>query len=130
MLADRLFSRNDAVVERTLDALALRMQVISNNVANAQTPGHIRQDVAFEDVLREAYEATPRYAPLGPDRAPTALEAFQPRIVATPLPQRLDGNTSSIETEMSELAATAIAYNAMARQTGYSTLKAILQNAK
>ena len=130
MISDRLISRDDVTVERTLDALALRMQVIANNVANAQTPGYVRHDVAFEDVLREAYEATPRYAPLGPDRAPTALEALQPRVEATPLPQRLDGNTSSVEVEMSRLVETAITYNAMLRHTGFSTLKTIIQNAK
>ena len=90
----------------------------------------MRPDVAFEDVLREVYEATPRYAPVGPDRAPTPLEALQPRNEATPRPQRLDGNTSSVELEMSKLAETAIAYNAMLRHTGYSTLKTIIQNAK
>jgi flagellar basal body rod protein FlgB len=38
VISDRLISRDDVTVERTLDALALRMQVIANNVANAQTP--------------------------------------------------------------------------------------------
>ena len=130
MLADRLFGRNDAMVERTLDALALRMQALSNNVANANTPGYVRHDVAFEDVLREAYEASPKHAPMGPDREPTPLEAFLPRLVPTPLPQRLDGNTSSVESEISQMTEAAIAYGVLARRTGFSTLKTIIQNAK
>lgn len=130
MLADRLFGRNDVMVERTLDALALRMQTLSNNIANANTPGHVRQDVAFEDALREAYDATPKHAAWDPGRAPTPLEAFLPKHVPTPLPQRLDGNTSSVELEMSQMVETAMAYNVMLRRTGFSTLKTIIQNGK
>ena len=130
MLSERLFGRKDIMVEKTLDALAMRMGAISDNIANINTPGYIRQDVHFEDALAEAYEATPRYKPIDPHTAPTALEMLQVRPVRVGEPQRLDGNTSSVEAEMSRMVETAIAYNAMVRHTGFKTLKDIIANSK
>lgn len=40
-------------MEKSLDASALRQRVISNNVANADTPHFKRSDVLFEELLQE-----------------------------------------------------------------------------
>ena len=42
------------VLDKALDASWLRNEAIGNNIANADTPGYKRQDVAFESVLKEA----------------------------------------------------------------------------
>ena len=42
------------VLDRAADASWLRNEVISNNLANIDTPGYKRQDVDFESVLKEA----------------------------------------------------------------------------
>ena len=42
------------VLQKTADAAWIRNDVISNNIANATTPGYKRQDVAFEDELANA----------------------------------------------------------------------------
>ena len=42
------------VLDRAADATWLRNEAISNNIANATTPGYKRQDVAFESELRKA----------------------------------------------------------------------------
>ena len=130
MLSERLFGRKDMMVEKTLDALAMRMAAISDNIANVNTPGYVRQDVHFEDALAEAYEQTPKYKPIDPQAGPTALEMLQVRPVRTGEPQRLDGNTTSVETEVSRMVETAIAYNAMVRHTGFKSLKDIIANSK
>lgn len=41
------------LLEKALDAAALRQQVISNNIANVNTPGYDNQRVVFESHLRE-----------------------------------------------------------------------------
>lgn len=51
------------ILDKAADASWLRNQAISNNIANADTPGYKRQDVAFESVLKKAlghnrYKAT------------------------------------------------------------------------
>jgi flagellar basal-body rod protein FlgB len=42
--------------QRVLDAMALRADVISHNVANQNTPGFKRFEVVFEEQLRAARE--------------------------------------------------------------------------
>jgi flagellar basal-body rod protein FlgB len=133
MFIERLFSRNDVMVEKAMDSLALRMEASSNNLANVNTPGYARQSVDFESALAEAYEATPKYLMSGGDEGPSSslLQMYQPAIRKdTAGAQRLDGNTISQETEMTNLVETTIAFNALARRTGFSTLKTIIQNAR
>lgn len=42
------------VLDKAADAAWLRNEVISNNIANADTPGYKRQDVDFESQLHKA----------------------------------------------------------------------------
>jgi flagellar basal-body rod protein FlgB len=129
MLVERLFSRKDMMIERALDSLTMRMEATSNNLANANTPGYIRQEVSFEQALAEAYEQSPKHLPAH-DPYTSPLQTFKPTIEKQQGAQRLDGNGITTETEMSQMVETAIAYNALVRQTGFGTLKTIIQNSK
>lgn len=42
------------VLEKAADAAWIRNEAIANNIANADTPGYKRQDVAFESELKKA----------------------------------------------------------------------------
>lgn len=42
------------VLDKAADASWMRQEAISNNIANATTPGYKRQDVAFESELKKA----------------------------------------------------------------------------
>lgn len=42
------------VLDKAADASWLRHQAITNNLANVDTPGYKRQEVAFEEVLQRA----------------------------------------------------------------------------
>ncbi|WP_127580597.1 flagellar basal body rod protein FlgB [Paenibacillus koleovorans] len=61
------------MMERTIDAATFRQKVISNNVANVDTPYFKRSDVVFEDLLQqelqtqtiEGYRTDPRHIPIG-----------------------------------------------------------------
>lgn len=44
---------NINLLKSALDASSLRQQVISNNIANAETPGYKAKQVMFEDVLKK-----------------------------------------------------------------------------
>jgi flagellar basal-body rod protein FlgB len=76
---------------RLLDVCALRHRVIAQNVANVDTPGYHRLEVAFEDDLSAA---TGRPEVVASDAAPT----------------RPDGNNVSIEQEMTDLNKNALLY--------------------
>jgi flagellar basal-body rod protein FlgB len=44
---------NISLLQSALDASNLRQQVISNNLANAETPGYKGKQVVFEDILKQ-----------------------------------------------------------------------------
>jgi len=88
-------------LNKALDGLWLRNEVISNNVANADTPGFKASKVSFEDALKSALDNG------------SFLEDVQPQIVTQRnTSMRMDGNNVDIDSEMSDLAKTTIAYNA------------------
>jgi flagellar basal-body rod protein FlgB len=71
------------MVYKSLDANAMRSRAISQNIANAMTPGYNRGDVAFADAMRAAMEkqvngnvTDPRHIELGRQ---AAIRAVEPR---------------------------------------------------
>jgi flagellar basal-body rod protein FlgB len=95
-MIDPIFSANNYQLARhLLDAAALRHEAIAANVANAETPGYRRVDVApdFATQLRARLET----GKLGSAEAPLA-----PRLAVDHLARsvRPDGNTVDIENEL------------------------------
>ena len=59
-MIEALFSNpNYLTAKKTLDAVALRQEAIANNLANLETPGYKRMDLAptFEQELERASSA-------------------------------------------------------------------------
>jgi flagellar basal-body rod protein FlgB len=54
MFTGSSFGKTVDVLQRTMDTSLLRREVISNNIANAETPNFKRSDVSFETELRNA----------------------------------------------------------------------------
>ena len=94
-------------MEYALNSLSLRQQVIANNVANAQTPGYLAQDVSFESQLSSILDGQ---AQAGPMDTGTIQDA-------PGLTTRLDGNNVSMESEMSKMSETNIMYDALTQLT-------------
>jgi len=80
------------VLRRLMDAAALRHQVISQNVANVNTPGYRRLAVEFEDELAKV---------LG--TAGGSADAVAPKVVVEDRAERVDGNTVDLDREMGDL---------------------------
>ena len=91
------------VLAQVLDASGLRHRVIAQNVANVNTPGYKRLDVAFETDLAKALAAPGGGAPV------------KPRVVTGDGPERADGNTVDIDAEMNALTRNALLYQAAAQ---------------
>lgn len=102
------------VLDKAADAGALRNQVISENIANAQTPGYKRKDVAFEAYLQEelAGAESNTLADMVADVELGHLQATSYTDMSD-LSYRLDGNNVDIDTENVELASNQIKYNAV-----------------
>ncbi|MFP4013937.1 MAG: flagellar basal body rod protein FlgB [Chitinispirillaceae bacterium] len=117
MLGDTLFGKtNLPMVSKSLDAAMLRARVISNNIANVNTPGFRRVDVKFEDQLRKALDATrlkgartdQKHMEVGKkNMANVNAEAYHP--YDPTLPSGV--NNVDIDTEMAKLAETQIMFN-------------------
>lgn len=102
------------VLDKAADAGALRNQVISENIANAQTPGYKRKDVAFEAYLQEELAGAESNT-----LADMVADVELGHLLSTSytdmsdLSYRLDGNNVDIYTENVELASNQIKYNAV-----------------
>ena len=95
MIDPSFHSDNYQLARNLLDASVLRQEAIASNIANAETPGYRRVDVAgdFAAQLRTRLEAGTLA-----DRTP----GFGPRLVEDPNARtvRPDGNSVDVETEL------------------------------
>ncbi|MBR4207063.1 MAG: flagellar basal body rod protein FlgB [Lachnospiraceae bacterium] len=102
------------VLDKAADAAWLRNEAISNNIANADTPGYKRQDVSFERELTRILNKV-EYDNLDQRVYNLELSKIEPRVYtdAFDYSYRLDGNNVDIETENVYLAENQITYNAL-----------------
>jgi flagellar basal-body rod protein FlgB len=97
-----------SILERSLDAVWLRQQVISNNIANAATPGYKSQHLEFEELLEKQIQKA------GTDEGDVqkALDQVEPRIVSNEnTTAQEDGNNVDIDYENIEMARAQMQYN-------------------
>lgn len=102
------------VLNKAADAAWIRNEVISNNIANATTPGYKRQDVEFEAELEKALYHS-RYETMDDKVANLKVNRLNPRTYtdSANFSYRLDGNNVDIETENVMLAANQLRYNGL-----------------
>lgn len=91
-----------------MDATTLRQKVLSNNLANANTPGYRRKDVNFSDALADAVRS--RRIDQIRDVKP---EVYEDKTAA--LDSR--GNSVSVQREMGEISQNELLYNFAAEMT-------------
>lgn len=94
-MIDALFNQpNYLAAKKSLDVVALRQQAIAGNIANLETPGYQRMDIAptFQAELDRACAS----------RNAGDLARLQPTLAPDPtaLPNGRDGNTVSLEREL------------------------------
>jgi flagellar basal-body rod protein FlgB len=101
-----------AFSERTLSVRGQRMEVLSRNIANADTPNFKAQDVDFKSVLSGAQSArTMKATHAGHIHQSTA--ATDANLVYTiPLNSSVDGNTVELSVEQAKYGRAAAEYQA------------------
>lgn len=97
-MIDALFNQpHYLAAKKTLDVVALRQEAIASNIANLETPGYKRVDVApaFQSELDRAVAAND----------PQQIAALKPALAQDPnaVPNGRDGNTVSLERELMEM---------------------------
>ena len=91
------------LLSQVLDASTLRHRVISQNIANVNTPGYRRLAVTFEEDLARALAIPDGGVPV------------KPQVVVADGPERVDGNTVDIDQEIGDLNKNALLYQAAAQ---------------
>lgn len=95
------------LLQKSLDAVWLRQRVISNNIANAETPGYKSKSVRFEELLADLVGK----GSVDSEKFIAAVEKLEPRIIenrATSTGE--DGNNVDLDKENIELARAQLQY--------------------
>ncbi len=112
------------ILEKSLDAGALQQKMISNNIANVNTPGYKSSEVVFMNKLQQALEKKgnmemplmvthKNHIPLVPD---IQISSIEPEIITrNETTLRTDGNNVDIDFEMSKMAENTAQYSTMAQ---------------
>lgn len=119
------------ILDKAADASNLRNELISNNIANVDTPGYKRKDINFEAMLQAeiAGKNTLYDSVKAANRDLTTLDA-QVFTDNSSLSYRLDGNNVDIATEEAYLAENQIKYNTLVDMMSqeFSRYKSVLSN--
>lgn len=120
-ISDFLLGRtNVTILNKSLDAYALRQKSIADNIANVDTPGYKRSAVSFEEDLKNAldksklfgYRTHPNHLPIGRQKVEDVEPiAYIPKDDSIPSGK----NNVNIDKEMAELAKNDIRFNFAAR---------------
>ncbi len=103
--------------KRALDASSLRHDVISNNIANIETPNYKRREVVFEKILQNSINNGSSYMKLTHKNHMNTTPETVPYIkVDNSFSHRIDGNNVNIDVEMAEQAKNSVKYNALVQQ--------------
>ena len=111
---DKLFQVSN-YLQKGLEATWLRNEVISNNIANEDTPGFKVSEVKFEDILVSAFYSgdmelkTTREGHIR--RSVSDIGDAEPEVVASEnTSYRMDGNNVDIEAQMVSLSQNSLQY--------------------
>lgn len=130
-------SKKVSIMEQALAASSLRQKVVSNNIANVNTPGFKKSVVSFENLLANALGGSQTGLPLTRTNEwhlPVASGKLPTPVVSTITETsfRTDENNVDIDAEMAEMAKNSIYYNAVAQQIGkyFTTMKSVVNGGK
>lgn len=120
------------VLKAAADASWTREEVLTNNIANVDTPNYKRQDVDFTTYLRSAISRTNGGSSSLTNRVNNlnyndiAIKTYTDN---STLSYRLDGNNVDLSTENVELASEQINYNALidSMNNEFSRFKTVLK---
>lgn len=127
-----LFSNTFQVLEKSLDYSSAKQKVISQNIANVDTPYYKSKDVvknSFQGALQasiEAYRTDSRHLNFKTDNSSSTIVTQQNGTYNN------NGNSVDMDKEMTDLATNQIYYNALSdRLSGkFSTLQNVIRGGK
>lgn len=119
-MSDSLFSDNAIrAAIMSLDGLSQRQNIISNNIANVDTPGYRAQELDFESVMKRALRSKGSIQLAATNGAHLGVANGKRINQVTERPggtARADGNNVDIDTELMEMSVTGIQYQAVSQE--------------
>ncbi len=105
------------IASKAMDGLSYRRNVISQNVANVDTPGYHALELNFESALQKSMSSSPKLTMARTDTQhqlskDDASGPYQARL-RTGGAERVDGNNVDIDTELVQMSETGIRYSAL-----------------
>ena len=121
---------------RALSAASLRHEVLSNNIANVNTPNFKRSHVRFEDLLKQELglndDPLMKVVRMHDRHFPIPFSGKARGVIEQDATtnMRLDGNNVDIDIEMAEVAKNQLYYSALANALGghISKLKSVINS--
>lgn len=119
------------VLNKAADAAYYRNELISNNIANVDTPNYQRKDLQFEEHLNRAINSAGD-ADDSLTKKVHNVDLSKAKMVTyvdnNGLSYRIDGNNVDIATEQSELASNQLVYNGLVESMNseFSRIKSVL----
>jgi len=115
-MSDRIFDSTIGALNTSLNLRQMNQNVISSNIANADTPEYKAQTIEFEQAFRQAMNVTSELRPDVEHPGHQALvdtDPIHPEIYDDPNGvESLDGNTVDRSAEMAKLAENQLMYDA------------------
>jgi flagellar basal-body rod protein FlgB len=111
-----IFGKTLTHLEQSLDLRLERQELLSSNIANADTPGFVPRDIDFSSALADAEAATSRaeLTPAGEGASVAAGTATAPAREQTGSAPGFDGNRVNLDEAMVALAENGLQYGAAA----------------
>ena len=104
-----------AFTERTLAVRGQRMEVLSKNIANADTPNYKAQDIDFKSVLKGTQLPTSINVTQKGHISESKMISDANLFYTTPLNSSVDGNTVELSVEQAKYGRAAAQYQATLR---------------
>lgn len=130
----KLFSNTFTSLEQALNYSSLKQKVISQNIANADTPNYKAKDVSFKTIFQNelakdftTYRTDQRHIDF------SGNSGIKSAIVVRPNVQyNNNGNSVDLDQEMSDLAKNQIYYNALVEQENnkFAALQNVIRGGK
>ncbi|WP_442599492.1 flagellar basal body rod protein FlgB [Neobacillus sp. D3-1R] len=128
----KLFSGTISTLEQSLNYSSVKQKIISQNIANVDTPNYKAMDVSFKDVLENEL-----HTPIAAIRTDKRHFDFKSSVGSNmisrnPIQYNQNGNSVDLDKEMADLATNQIYYNAMIERINgkFSTLQNVIRGGK
>ena len=100
------------LLSKLVDVTAMRHKILSQNVANVDTPGYRRMSVSFDEMLAARMDR----------RGDNALKTVRPEVYEDDSsPDRVDGNNVDIDREMMQINKNTLLNNTLLQVIGTKT---------